>query len=232
MTEAADKRDDEIEAQFPWYLTGKLPDETARSVERYLAENPAARGRLEAIRRERDGTAEAIGAIPAPDASAGLEKLMASVDALEAEQAETRDPADAASGPLARLGGWLAGLPKPVLAAGGAVAALLIVAQAAVIVMLAAGPAARPGAYEPASGRQASQAAPAQIIVAFRNDSSIGAVMAALEDAGARIVEGPVAGGLYRIRLVEGADDPAAVDRAIERLRARGSVVRFAGPAQ
>jgi hypothetical protein len=202
---------------LPWYAAGTLsPAETAR-VDAALAADPALRASLARIEEERDETILRNEAFPHLGAGAA-DRLMARIEA----EAPRRDRS-ARKGVLA----WFAGLAPRTLAIAAVAAALVIVAQSGALVTLLSQGGSTTGEYVTASVEPPDSSTQSVLLVAFTDTASIADVTALLRTEKAVIIDGPKAGGLYRIAV------PAAdADTILAGLRARTDLVRFAGPSQ
>ncbi len=122
------------------------------------------------------------------------------------------------------LGARLAGLAPSTLAWSGAAAAAIIALQAGLLA--GAYRAQAPAGFETASGPEST---PAQggptVLVAFAPAATAARIDALLRDTRAVIVDGPRAGGLYRLRLTEAAGGgDRRTGRAAEGRDGRGPV--------
>lgn len=212
-TPSGDERaPDEIDLLLPWHAVELLSPEEAERVEAALAREPLRRHHLAAVREEQAETVALNRDLGAPS-HAARDALFARI---EAEGRRTRPSA----GPAQRIVAWFAGLAPGTLAWSAAAAVLVIALQAGLLV--GAYRAQAPTGFATASG---PEAAPAQggrfVLVAFAPAATAARIDAVLRDARAVIVDGPRAGGLYRLRLT----DEAGAAAAIERLRAASDVV-------
>jgi anti-sigma factor RsiW len=219
MTTQTPKQD--LAELAPFYVAGALtPDEQAR-FEAALAQDPELARNVAAARAERDEILALNEALPSPSARA-FDVLFAKIDAEPA-----RKP-----GLLSRLdlGGALAGLFSPrALGWATAAACAVIALQAGLLTQSKLGPDAH---YSTASGPQENaRAAGVYALVAFAPGANMEAIGALLAQTGAQIVEGPRAGGFYRLRL-GGADlAPAEAQKKLDALRQASVLVRFAAPS-
>lgn len=215
----------EIEALLPFYANGRLKGRDRSRVEAALAADPDLRERLALVREDMAETTllnESLGA-PSPRA---LDRLMAAIDA---EPARAPSFAGMRAGLLARLGQWLAALPPQRLAYAGVAALALVAVQGAALTGIALrGPQA--GGYDTASAPAATTPA-SHALIAFAPDARAADIAAFLGRHAARIVDGPRAGGLYRIRIGDAPLPPAALDAAIARMRAEAAIVTQAAVA-
>ncbi len=221
MTTKQDERA-EISLLLPWYAAGTLSAAETRRVAAAIAQDPELARRLKDIREEAAETLLLNESLPAPSRRAA-DTLFA---AIEAEQ--TVNPRTYTS--KASLAGWLAekmsGLRPRTLALAAAAAIAVIAVQGGVILGQFAEP--RQG-YEIATAPSTIDGGP-QILVNFAPQASIADIESLLKDVGGTIIEGPHAGGLYRVRLSEGTE-AADVERVIGLLRDRPQIIRFVAPA-
>jgi hypothetical protein len=207
----------------PFYVAGVLtPDEKAR-FEAALAQDAELARNVAAARAERDEILALNEALPAPSPRAA-EALFAKIDAEPARKPGLWEKLD--------LGAALASLFSPrALGWATAAACALVVLQAG---LLTSGKLNAPDTpYSTASGPTETTHAPgAYALVAFAPGADMDAVGALLSGAGAQIVEGPRAGGFYRLRL--GGPDLSAAEtqKKIDALRQARALVRFAAPSR
>ena len=204
----------EIEVLLPWHAAGTLGRRDAQRVDAALAEDPELARRYDMVREELAQTIHLNETLGAPSARA-LAALEAKIDA---EPASRRQRGSIDLG--ARVAGFFAALSPRTLAWSAAAAALAIVLQAGVIagIMLR-----EPGAggYETASAptREGSYA-----LIRFAPQASAAAVTTFLEANKLVVVEGPSAGGAYRVRIAAAKLSKAERDRILNSLRADGVV--------
>lgn len=209
---------EEIEMLLPWYATGKLePDDTAR-VDAYLKAHPDMRERLDLAHREHNETmflnrSEDIG--PATTAKQFMAVL-----------AENRpDPKPERTSWFKRL------FEMPASGAmrwAAASAVLVIVVQSAAIVMLAGS--RTEGTYLEATGGAQTSAAGTFVLVRFTDGATAGDLTGFLDGLQMQIVEGPKAGGLFKLKI--GPEGMSDEDRArrISELSDRSDLVIFVTP--
>lgn len=226
-TEDRARERDEIEALLPWHAAGTLGRREAARVEAALAEDAALKRSYELVREELGETIHLNETLGAPSARA-FDKLMAGI---EAESGPARPAQRAFS-----LGEWLAeklALVSPrTLTLASAAAAVAILLQAGIIATLYLGANGMRGAYETASKHPTTDlGAGSFALVGFKPDATSAAITDFLQANKLAIVDGPRAGGLYRVRLAPAAlpEDEAA--QVLARLRA-GGIVRFAAPTE
>lgn len=212
----------EISMLLPWYAAGTLSPAETRRVAAAIDRDPELARRLEEIREEATETLALNEAIPAPSRRAA-DRLFAAIDAEQAANPRIYKPKFS-------LTGWLtetisAARPRT-LALAAAAAVAVIALQAGLIAGSMVEP--RQG-FETATAPQTLSDGP-HILVNFVPSATVSDIETLLKSVGGTIVEGPRAGGLYRIRI---AQEPGqtGVDRVIQVLRDKPEIVRFAAPA-
>jgi anti-sigma factor RsiW len=221
-TPLAGSEREEIEMLLPWYVTGKLDQADHAKVEAYLAAHPDVARQLDLVRAERHETVAANEALGWPSAQA-TERLMAELpadrprwSALAALRGGLWQIGDLFTAPTAGAVRWAA-----------LTAALLIAVQAVAIATLLS---QRPGIYEAASGPQAGDGI--AVLVTFTDDAKATAISQLLTDFDASIVDGPKAGGIYKIRLRTDDRSQPAREALVRKLVERRDVVRAVLPSK
>lgn len=220
---------EEIEQLLPWHAAGTLSRRDAQRVEEALARDPELARHFELVREELSETIHVNETLGAPSTRA-LERLMAGI---EAESGPARQAA-----PRFSLIGWInermSALTPRTLAYAATGAALAIVLQFGVLTGIAVNRAIGPGTFETASGPSTTVPAGAGsfALIAFAPDAGAGAMTAFLEQHNLTIVDGPRAGGIYRVRLAEKPLSKAEAEQVIERLRSDSAMVRFIAPSE
>jgi anti-sigma factor RsiW len=212
---------EEIELLIPWYITGRLGDADRARVERWLDAHPAERRLVDVAREEADADFAANEAVPLPGRHV-LDGLMKTIEA------DPKRRMGMAAGSLwQRCIGWIGDLEPRTLALAGVTAALLILAQAASIGTLVMQRGTN--GYTTASGPKGGETDLGTFaLVSFAPAAPAEAITKLLAEAGAEIVEGPKAGGLYRVRIASGKLDDTAASAALEKLKSRTDLVAFA----
>jgi anti-sigma factor RsiW len=222
-TSLAEAEREEIEMLLPWYVTGKLDPSDRAKVEAYLAAHPEFAGQLDLVRAERDETTVANEALGWPSAAA-TERLMAALPAGRPGSRALR----ALRGGLQRAGGLLRVSPT-----GGAVrwaavaAAVLIAVQAVTIAALVS---QRPATYQAATGVGTGDGI--ALLVTFADDASATAISQLLTELDATIVDGPRAGGIYKVLLRTEDRSQAVREALVRKLAERRDVVRAVLPGR
>ena len=213
---------DEIAALLPWYVSGKISAADKTRVDAYVSAHPEVRDHIALAREEADAVFAVNQDIAVPRAA--LDRLRASIASspsarLHSVQASVLD----------RLGVFLGGLTPRQLAYAGVAAALAIAVQAASIGALMQGQSG--GGYKTASGSKVEAGAGTFALVAFQPAAPAGTLSAFLAESKFTIVEGPKAGGLFRVRVSDTALSAADADAALAKLKARSDLVAFASAA-
>jgi hypothetical protein len=218
---------DHIESLLPWYASGKLTPEEVLHVERALAQTPELRRRYDLILEEHAAAVamhESLGA-PSPRA---LEKLFARIDSEAAETPESR---------RIDVGRWLAerfsNWQPSSLALAGMAAAFVAMIEAGLLATLYFGPAKDGATYQTAS---ASKTATGQVgtfvLMAFVPDATAAQIQRFLEARKASIIEGPIAGGIFRVQVCDKALTTKDLDAIVTSMRNESTIVRFVAPTK
>lgn len=202
----------------PFYVAGTLSADEAARFEAALAEDAELARNVAAARSECDEVLALSEAQPAPSSRA-LDLLFARIDAEPARRPNVWRRLD--------LGARLAEFLSPrALGWAAAAACLLVSVEAGFLVTNHQG--SPTGGYRTASlPREDVHGAGAFALVVFAPSANANAISALLDLAGAQIVEGPLAGGFYRIRLGGPDLTPAETDRRLDILRQARGVVSF-----
>jgi hypothetical protein len=184
----------EIETLLPWYAAGTLRRRDRLRVEQALREDPELARHASLVREE---LAETIGlneSLGAPSRRA-MDRLMA---AIEAEDLAARQHASARA--LAgRFATFVASFSPRTLAVAASLAVLAIAVQAGLLVGMINKPLA--GGDETASIRSERSVHGTFAMVRFARQASAAEITKFLETYQATLVDGPRAGGLYRVRI-------------------------------
>lgn len=214
---------EEIEMLLPWYVSGRLEAAERRKVEAWLARDADLARQLSLIREEDAQTRKRAEAIAVP-ASMSIERTLAK--ALGASVAGTVQPRL-----FARLGGAVREL---FVMPGGnlrfaAVAALAAIAVQGVAIGTLLTGRVDESTYQ-AAGGPAAAASGTFVLLRFVDTASVKTIAELLAAREMTIVEGPKAGGLFRVRI--GAASMAASERdaRIADLRKQGAVVSIVMP--
>jgi anti-sigma factor RsiW len=209
-----------VEDLLPFYAAGVLDAGEMAEVKAALAADPELRRRLALVEEERTETILLNEGIRGPSTRA-LDRLMAAIEA---------EPARVPRLSLAeRLAAFLHGVtPRQVVWASAAAALLLMLNGAALIGLATRSP---EGGFQTASHGQTPVMAGSQFTVIFQPGATAAEIGALLERNGARLVDGPRAGGVFRIAVGERVLTTAERDALVARLRAETGVIRLVAPA-
>ncbi len=209
----------EEELLAPWHVTGKLTEAEARELEALAKEDPEFAALLAEAGREQQGAAavnEELGK-PSPAVWARLE---CSIEQESREEARARR-AGLFEGVKTTAFGFFSGLTIQQWQAIAAAVVAICVIQAGAIAYLAQD-GRQPAKYGTASGPASSAAAKRAFIVSFSQTATMAEINALLDGAGASIVEGPNAEGLYHLAVLK--DTVEAKENARKKLRASPAV--------
>jgi anti-sigma factor RsiW len=205
----------EIEALLPWHAAGTLSPRDANRVEQALAGDHELKREYDLVREELIETIYLNETLGAPSARA-MEKLFAAIDAEEARAPRQRHWFD-------RTSEFLSSLTPRTLAWSATAAAVAILLQAAVIasvVVKEQGNRSGPGlASAPSAGSYA--------VVRFAPQATADDVTTFLRAYKATVVEGPLKGQLYRIRLSETKLPEEEVGKIVRQMQSESKVVNF-----
>ena len=186
---------EEIEKLLPWHAAGTLdPDEAAR-VETALTEDRELARRFELAREELAETVTLNEALGVPSAGA-RDRLFAMID-----QEPQRKPSA-----IARLATgftiFMASLRPRTLAYGATAAALALVLQAGLLAGFLFNE--QPVSHQLASAPTAAAIVEgSHVLIRFNPQASVGEITGFLGDHDAVVVDGPVAGGMFRLRVAD-----------------------------
>ncbi|HEY4141692.1 MAG TPA: hypothetical protein VGM57_09780 [Pseudolabrys sp.] len=183
----------EIEALLPWHAAGTLSRRDAQRVEEALARDPELARRYEMVRDEFGETIHLNETLGAPSAHA-MEKLFAKIDAEPA-----RKPAVSLN-LSARVAEFFASFSPRTLAYAGTAAAIAILLQAGIIATVMVKE-TRPGGYQTASVSSNNPDVGAFTLIRFTPQATQDDVTKFLTTNKLSIASGPIAGGLYKVRV-------------------------------
>ena len=188
--------DGEIEALLPWHAAGTLSRREAARVEEALARDPELARRYELVREELEGTIHLNESLGAPSARAS-EALFRKI---AAEPAPTVLPSLNLAG---RFAEFVAGFSPRTLAYAAGAAVLAIVVQAGVIGGVLVQDRTETGGYRTASApaTQTAAATGTFAMIRFAPQASAADVTRFLEVNKLSLAGGPIAGGMYRVRI-------------------------------
>jgi len=212
---------DDIETLLPWHAAGTLSRRDAQRVEDALARNPELARRYALVREELGETIHLNETLGAPSARA-MEALFAKIDA------EPKRSALGGAGSLnlsSRFTGWLENLAPRTLAFAGGAAAIAILLQAGLIatIMMKQNPTS---GFETASAPSTAPGVGAFTLIRFAPQASFDDINKFLEQNKLMIVSGPVAGGLYKVRVGDNTLSKDQIGEVVKKLQ-QDKVVGF-----
>lgn len=184
----------EIEELLPWHAAGTLGPREAQRVEAALAGDPQLARHYELVREELAQTINLNETLGAPPARA-MQGLFAKIDAEPARQPR------ASFEPGARIAEFFASLSPRTMAWSALAAALVLMLQAGVIGGMMLHEKGAGGGFATASVPNSVESEGAYVLIRFRPQAEAADVAQLLETDKFSIVEGPMAGGLYRVRV-------------------------------
>jgi hypothetical protein len=223
MTTANESGRGDIEDLLPWHAAGTLSPHDAHRVETALAADPELARRYELVREELAQTIHLNETLGAPSARAA-ETLFAKIDAEPA-----RAPAFSAN-LGARIRDFFAALSPRTVAWSAAAAALAIVLQAGVIGVVLVNGNNGPG-YDTASAPSTLSGGGTYALIRFQPQVSAADITRFLDTNKLSIAEGPLAGGLFRVRIAPAKLAKTDRDRLITTLQTN-QVVSFIAATQ
>lgn len=179
----------EIEMLLPWYASGRLDPADVARVETYLSAHPEMQDRLDLVRKEQNETHYLNTSTTAKPAT--------SADQFMSEVAGVRS--DNRAGLLSWIGDLFRAPGMHSARWAAAAAALVILIQATAIVMLAVPQGETQ--YRQASGEIQPSAQGTFVLVRFSADADMSGIAKLLIDLDMKITEGPLAGGLFKVRI-------------------------------
>jgi len=207
---------DEIESLLPWHAAGTLSRRDAERVERALTEDKELARRFELVREELGETIHLNETLGAPSARA-YGKLFAAIAAEPGKRKAHRFDFD----------GWIAeklsAFSPRTLAWSAAAAVLAIALQAGLLAGMFVSE--RGGIFETASRGDTAIVQGSYALVRFNGGASAAAITKFLETHKAVLVDGPKAGGIYRVKVAPIALSKGELAQVLERMRADTAVV-------
>lgn len=213
--EAPERR--EIEELLPWHAAGTLSRRDAQRVEEALARDPELARRYALVREEFGETIHLNETLGAPSARA-VEKLFAAIDAEPGRR-------PAASFNLgSRIGEFFSSLSPRTLAWSASAAAIAILLQAGLLadIMLRE----KTGGYETASAPTTDPGVGTFTLIRFAPQATSDDITKFLEANKLSIAAGPVAGGLYKVRVAVTGIPKDELARIVKKLQ-EDKVVSF-----
>jgi hypothetical protein len=216
MKKEAEKVPAEVELLLPWHAAGTLSRRDAARVEQALANDNDLATRYDMVREELGEAIRLNESLGAPSARA-MQQLFAKIDA-----EPVRTPKVSFN-----LGAWLTefvtSFQPRTLAYGATAAALAIVLQAGIL----AGVFVKDGGVSFTSASLTLNEDAAYVAVRFNPQASAADITKFLADNKATIVGGPVAGGLFKLRVSNSAMSDGELSEVVKNLAAN-PVIGFA----
>lgn len=209
----------EVIELLPWYANATLSEAERREVSDHLSDCAACRAELEELTLFQSAVVEAAGELQAPS-SARFRQAMAEIESFERARHAAREESHA--GWIERIREALLGWFGPMPSFGRA----LVAAQFVLILGLAGGLGytLRERDYSTLSGTTQT-AGSARLAIRFNEGISETEMRQLLRGIDGKIVDGPSALGIYTIELA--AKDNAAIDKIVENLRTKTSIVTY-----
>jgi anti-sigma factor RsiW len=214
--EAPERR--EIEELLPWHAAGTLSRRDAQRVEEALARDPELARRYALVRDELGETIHLNESLGAPSARA-MEKLFAGIDA---------EPVRRQAAPLnfsTRIAEFFASLSPRTLAWSAGAAAVAILLQAGLLAGIMLNETKTSG-YQTASAPTTDPGVGAFTLIRFAPQASSDDITRFLEANKLSIAAGPMAGGLYKVRVAVTGIPKAELARIVKKLQ-EDKVVSF-----
>jgi anti-sigma factor RsiW len=214
--EAPERR--EIEELLPWHAAGTLSRRDAQRVEEALARDPELARRYALVREELGETIHLNESLGAPSPRA-MEKLFAAIDAEPAH----RQAASLNFG--TRISEFFASLSPRTLAWSAGAAAVAILLQAGLLAGIMLNETKTSG-YQTASAPTTDPEVGAFTVIRFAPQASSDDITRFLETNKLSIAAGPMAGGLYKVRVAVTGIPKAELARIVKKLQ-EDKVVSF-----
>jgi anti-sigma-K factor RskA len=206
----------EIEALLPWYAAGTLSRRDANRVEQALSGDGELARQYELIREELVETIHLNETLGAPSTRA-IERLFAAIDDEEARAPRHRRWFDLGS----RISEFLWSLTPRTLAWSASAVAVAIFVQAAVISAVVVKEQGSPSGPGLASASNEGSYA----VVRFAPQATANEITNFLGAYKATVVEGPLAGQVYRIRLSETKLPKEEVNKIVGQMQSESKIV-------
>jgi hypothetical protein len=211
----------EIEDLLPWYAAGTLDSAQKAEVEAALVAHPHLRDQIALAREEMDETVHLAEALGVPS-SRSLEDLFAKIEAEPVRRPSLKRR-------FFDLGGRLADRLSPrTLGWAATVAGILAAVQLGLLVSpLQQGG----GSYSTANLESEKAGSGTFVLVVFQPDTSMSAINGLLDGMKATIVDGPRAGGFYKLSISSAVLATDDAKRISDALAANKAIVRMILPS-
>ena len=211
MNTVNERERSDIEELLPWHAAGTLSRRDAQRVEAALARDPELARRYALVREELGETIHLNETLGAPSAHA-MEKLFAKIDAEPLRNAATSLNLGA------RVAEFFASLSPRTLAWSASAAALAILLQAGLIASIVIKEKSA-GGYETASAPSTDPGVGAFTIIRFAPQATSDDITKFLEANKLSVAAGPMAGGLYKVRVAVTGLPKAELARIVKKLQ-------------
>ena len=207
MKNEADALPEDVELLLPWHAAGTLSRRDAARVEQALANDNELASRYEMVREELGEAIRLNETLGAPSARA-MQDLFAKIDAEPARQPKVSF----------NLGAWLTdfvtSFQPRTLAYGATAAALAIVLQAGIL----AGVFVKDGGVGYQTVSLPDRTDGTFVAVRFKPEATAAEITKFLADNKAVVVGGPIAGGLFKLRVSDGAMSERELSAALKKM--------------
>jgi len=207
MKNEADALPEDVELLLPWHAAGTLSRRDAARVEQALANDNELASRYEMVREELGEAIRLNETLGAPSARA-MQDLFAKIDAEPARQPKVSF----------NLGAWLTdfvtSFQPRTLAYGATAAALAIVLQAGIL----AGVFVKDGGVGYQTVSLPDRTDGTFVAVRFKPEATAAEITKFLADNKAAVVGGPIAGGLFKLRVSDGAMSERELSAALKKM--------------
>ncbi len=201
---------DEIESLLPWHAAGTLSRRESQRVEEALARSPELARRFELVREELGETIHLNETLGAPSARA-MEKLFAKIDA----EPTRRRAVSLSLG--TRVAEFFASLTPRTLAWSASAAVLAIVLQGGLLADLVLNE-TNPG-YDTASVSTRDPGLGAFTLIRFAPQAASDDITKFLAANKLQVAAGPMAGGLYEVRVADSTLSKDELARIVKKLQ-------------
>jgi len=212
----------EVEALLPWYAAGTLRRRDRQRVEDALRNDPDLARHADLVREELAETICLNESLGVPSARA-MDRLMAAIDA---EALAARKPGSART-VAGRIATFIASFSPRTLAVAASVATLAIALQAFLLVSMVT----KPRGYQNVATNEEPHRHGTFAMVRFARQASAAEITKFLENYQATLVDGPKAGGVYRVRIAMTSLAKEEFARIVSRMQ-QERIVEFAGPSE
>jgi anti-sigma-K factor RskA len=212
----------EVEALLPWYAAGTLRRRDRQRVEDALRNDPDLARHADLVREELAETICLNESLGVPSARA-MDRLMAAIDA---EALAARKPGSART-VAGRIATFIASFSPRTLAVAASVATLAIALQAFLLVSMVT----KPQGYQNVATNEEPHRHGTFAMVRFARQASAAEITKFLENYQATLVDGPKAGGVYRVRIAMTSLAKEEFARIVSRMQ-QERIVEFAGPSE